>query len=68
MVSSQHQMNSNGKRAMIESAQQELLKLQGSGRRLLEAIADAGDPASTAQKVIALYSIRGRDFEALWAI
>lgn len=45
-------MNSDGQQTALVAAQQELLKLKGSGRQLLEALTEAGNHSSRAQKVI----------------
>ena len=47
-------MDSIWQQSALQAAQQELCELRGSGRQLLEAIAEAGDNASRAQKVIAV--------------
>ena len=45
-------MSSIGQQTALVAAQQELLKLKGSGRQLLEALADTGGNSSRAQKVL----------------
>ena len=45
-------MKSHGQQTTLVAAQQELQKLKGSGRQLLEALAETGDNSSRAQKVI----------------
>ena len=47
-------MSSIGQQTALVAAQQELLKLKGSGRQLLEALAEADDRDGRAQKVILL--------------
>ena len=44
-------MSSIGQQTALVAAQQELLKLKGSGRQLLEAVTEAGNNSSRAQKV-----------------
>ena len=44
-------MAREGQQSLIEAAQKELLRLKGSGRRLLEAIAEAEDLDARAQQV-----------------
>ncbi|CAL5221757.1 g4010 [Coccomyxa viridis] len=47
-------MSSIGQQTALVAAQQELLKLKGSGRQLLEAVTEAGNNSSRAQKVAAV--------------
>jgi hypothetical protein len=44
-------MAREGQQSLIEAAQKELMKLKGSGRHLLEAIAEAKDLDASAQQV-----------------
>ncbi len=44
-------MAREGQQSLIAAVQKELMKLKGSGRRLLEAIAEAKDLKESAQQV-----------------